>query len=219
VSTTRTSPGGLSHRYGSASPRRPLQCGRATHETCNILPPTFVPHLADATRLLARHEHLGVRCWGAWSWVYACISAATVLSTGCFGLSSARAFRAFVFLSLAHRARSLRSEAVRLQDDPTFYPWLAVLGPTGAKRRGCKMMTCTSFPSLHLHTYLGSLALAGLGALWVSLDLTFPHSLFDGCRQVFRPVVKSTLAFFVGFLGFRGIFESGAVLAFGAALV
>jgi hypothetical protein len=73
-------------RYGSASPRRLLQCSRATHETCNILP-TFVPHSAMQYGCSRGMSIKTYRCWGARSWVHACISAAAVLSTGRIGLS------------------------------------------------------------------------------------------------------------------------------------
>jgi hypothetical protein len=124
-----------------------------------------------------------------------------------FGLSSARAFRDFVFYPWPIVLGPYGAKRCGCKMTRHFYPWLAVLGPSGAKQCGCKMITFTLSPLSFTFTHVWARwLLAGLRHLWVLLDLTFPHSLFDGCRRILRPVVKSTLVFIVGFWGFRMLF-------------
>jgi hypothetical protein len=122
----------------------------------------FCPTLGDAIRLQSM-SITTYHCWGAWSWVYACISAAAVLSTGRIGISSARARD--ISLSLAHCAWSLGSETVRLQDDQLHLvsPLLRLLL---RERLGADRMI--SF--LHLH-------------VWGSVGLDFSEPIV-GCRRV-----------------------------------
>jgi hypothetical protein len=134
-----------------------------------------------------------------------------------FGLSSARAFRDFVFYPWPIVLGPYGAKRCGCKMTRHFYPWLAVLGRSGAKQCGCKMIAFTLSPLSFTFTHVWARwLLAGLGALvgFVGLDfspLTFRWLSVDSqaCRQV-------NFGVHCWLLGFPNV-VSGAVFVPGAS--